>query len=262
PVLAAFGPHIEVILAFQVLLSVATVALTYTSARRAFGRQAGLWAGALMALAPVYASPAGSFLLSETLYAFLILLFIYLFWRWTEQDMTWRRALASGLILGSAALVRSGALYFFALAGLWFLYRERAHWKRALPRLAVAAVGMFVVILPYTVRNYNAYQRFILIDTNSGWTMWRDHRVADDDFWTTLPTIPNPADRDRYAYQRGIQNILADPVYQIGVNGLANLGATLRLELDAYARGGGYLSDVMVDAPTLPLVALNDLSYL
>lgn len=262
PTFAAFGPRLEIALAFQVCVSVLMVALTYAVGRRAFGRRAGVWAMALMAFSPIYASTAGSFVLTETLFSFLILLFIYLLWRWSQEGMTYPRALAVGLLLGYSALVRPIAVYFIVFAGGWFLYTQRRRLKWAVPRLAVIAVGMLALILPYTARNYAVYQRFMLIDSVSGWTLWRDHRAPNDDFWTKLPTIANPGDRDRYAFQRGLQNILADPVYQIGVNGIANLGAVMRLETDAYARGAGYLSDVMVDAPTLPLVLLNDLYFI
>lgn len=262
PSFAAFGPRLDVALVFQVCVSVLMVALTYAFARRAFGKRAGQWAMALMAIAPIYASSAGSFILTETLFSFCILLFIYLFARWTEEGMTLPRALGCGVLLGYSALIRPIAVYFLVVAAAWFLYTQRARWKWALPRVALVAAGMFALILPYTLRNYIVYERVMLIDSISGWTMWRDHRAPNDDFWTTLPTIPNPGDRDRYAFQRGAQNILADPVQQIAVQGIANLGATMRLELDSFARGAGYLTDAMVDAPTLPLVLLNDVYYL
>ncbi len=262
PIFAVFGARVEIALVFQVFVSVLMVALTYVVARRAFGKNAGVWAMALMAVAPIYASTAGSFVLTETLFAFCILLILYLVWRWSDAGMTLGRAFLLGGLIGYSALIRSSAMYFCVVLALWFLYNQRAKWKNALPRAALLVVGMFVVILPYSARNYLVYERVILIDTNSGWTMWRDHRVPNDDFWTTLPAIPNPGDRERYAFQRGVQNILADPINQVGVHGVANLAATMRLELDSFARGAGYLADVMVDAPTLPLVVLNDAYYL
>lgn len=262
PVFAAFGPRIEIALAFQVGVSVLIVALMYVVSRRAFGSRAGIAAIALLAISPTFASTAGSFVLTETLFSFLILLFIYLFWRWNEEGMTLPRALAAGLVLGSCALVRPIAVYFLLVVALWFLYANRSRWRWALVRVAVTGIGMLLLILPYTARNYVVYQRFILIDTISGWTMWRDHRIEGDDFWTTLPGIQNPGDRDRYAFSRGVSNILADPVRQLVVNGIANWASLMRPELDAFARGGGYLSDVIVDAPTLPLVVLDDVYYL
>jgi 4-amino-4-deoxy-L-arabinose transferase-like glycosyltransferase len=265
PLLAAFGPHLEIVLAFQVCVSVLSVALVYALARRAFGKNAGLWAAALMAISPNYASLAGSFLLTETLFAFCALLLIYLFWRWTDAGMSLGQALLLGVLFGYMALIRGQALYFFALAVLWYAY---AVWKRKqfsvrqfIPML-VALCGVALVIAPWTWRNAVVYQRFILLDTNSGWTVWRDHRTPNDDFWETLPRIPNPGDRSQYAVARGAQNILADPFHQIIVQGTANLLALPRLELDAFARGGGYLSDVIADAPTLWLALVNDLFFI
>lgn len=265
PLLAAFGPRLEIILAFQVCVSVLSVALTYLVARRAFGIHAGLWAAGLMAIAPNYASLAGSFLLTETLFAFGALLFIYLFWRWTDEGMRWGQALAVGALAGYMALIRGQALYFFILAALWYVYemwrRKTLTWKKIAP-LGLACLGVALVIAPWTWRNALAYQRFILLDTNSGWTVWRDHRTPGDDFWETLPRIANPADRANYAVTRGVQNILANPAQQIFVQGAANLLALPHLELDSFARGGGYLSDVIADAPTLWLALVNDLFFI
>lgn len=135
PLLAAFGPRLEIILAFQVCVSVLSVALTYLVARRAFGNKAGLWAAGLMAIAPNYASLAGSFLLTETLFAFGALLFIYLFWRWTDKGMRWWQALCIGALAGYMALIRGQALYFFILAALWYVYEMWRHktlsWKKS-----------------------------------------------------------------------------------------------------------------------------------
>src|SRR5581483_1871820 len=108
-----------------------------------------------------------------------------------------------------------------------FLYTERARGTWALPRVGLAAVGMLLLILPYTARQFVTYQRFILIDSTSGWNLWRDHRAPGDDFWTTVRSIPNPGDRDRYAFQRGLKNILADPAYQFAWQGAVNLATML-----------------------------------
>lgn len=265
PLLAAFGPRLEIILAFQVCVSVLSVALVYVTARRAFGKNAGLWAAALMSIAPTYASLAGSFLLTETWFVFCALLVMYLFWRWTDENMRVWQALLLGVLFGYMALIRGQALYFFGLAALWYAYEMWRRKKLALKNFAplfFAVVGLLVVIAPWTWRNALAYNRFILLDTNSGWTVWRDHRTPGDDFWETLPRIENPADRANYAVARGMQNVLADPGYQIFTQGAANLLAIPRLELDSFARGGGHLSDVIADAPTLWLALVNDLFFI
>lgn len=265
PLLAAFGPRLEIILFFQVCVSVLSVALVYATARRAFGKQAGLWAAALMAVSPNYAALAGSLLLSETVFVFWALLVIYLLWRWTQENLRGGQALLLGVLFGYMALLRGQALYFFGLAALWYAYEMRRRKKIGLENFAplgVMLVGLILVIAPWTWRNAVTYNRFILLDTNSGWTVWRDHRVPGDDFWETLPRIENPADRANYAVARGAQNILADPARQIFAQGAANLMALPRLELESFARGGGYLADVIADAPTLWLALANDVFFI
>lgn len=265
-VFAAFGSNIALALAFQVGLSVLGVALVYLLARRAFDRRVGLIAAGLMAVAPLYASLAGSFVLTETLFATCTLLLIYLFWRGSEQGMSVWRAGWVGVLWGYTTLVRGQVLFFWPLAALWLVIRARRQARPPICTLVISLAstigGLVLVIAPWAYRNYLAYDRFVWLDTSSGWTIWRDHRVPGDDFWETLPQIANPADRAAYATARGIQNILADPYRQLVVNGVANLAALLRLQLDSFARGGGYLSDVIVDAPELWLVALDDLFFL
>ncbi len=261
PIFAAFGTSIEIALVFQIGISVLTVALMYVAARRAFGENAGVWAAGLLAVAPFYASTAGSWVLSETLFVFCVLLFLYVLTRWM-QPLSYAQALGAGFILGYAALVRPMALYFLPLVALEFLYTQRARWKWAVARVALLTFGALVLILPYTARNAVTFQRWLLIDSTGGWNLWRDHRARNDDFENALAVISNPADRDRYAMQRGIQNILADPLDQLGIQGAQNFAGNFHLELDAYARGAGFLTDVNVDAPTLPLVAVNDIFFL
>ena len=113
--------------------------------------------------------------MSETLFTFFALLFLYLFVRWTDEGLTWGKALGAGMILGYAALIRPLALEFFPFAALWLLIRLRPRWRNALTKSALVLAGMLILILPYTLRNYVAYERVSLIDTANGFTLWNNH---------------------------------------------------------------------------------------
>ena len=52
------------------------------------------------------------------------------------------------------------------LAGLWLL------WKRGLSLAVVVAIGAAAVIGPWTLRNYRAYGRLVLIASEGGITFW------------------------------------------------------------------------------------------
>jgi 4-amino-4-deoxy-L-arabinose transferase-like glycosyltransferase len=96
-----------------------------------------------------------------------------------------RRWAAPGLTLGALALVRPEYLAIgFLLAALIFL-RERLweDWKRALLIAAIVALGIVVVVAPWTVRNAVALNRFVSVSTGGGQVLYSG---------TYLPSDGNP----------------------------------------------------------------------
>jgi hypothetical protein len=96
-------------------------------------------------------------------------------WRWTVPALT----------LGALALVRPEYLAIgFMLAVLIFL-RERLweDWKRALLIAGIVALGIVVVIAPWTVRNAFALHRFVSVSTGGGQVLYSG---------TYLPSDGNP----------------------------------------------------------------------
>src|SRR5207302_1680079 len=113
--------------------------------------------------------------LSETLFVLLFCLALVALVK--AQESVARHALVwagvAGALLGLSALTRATALGFVPLAALW-LYLPAARPSPA-ARLAVPAVlvgACVVILLPWTVRNYLAYKRFVLVDTTSGYNLW------------------------------------------------------------------------------------------
>jgi 4-amino-4-deoxy-L-arabinose transferase-like glycosyltransferase len=260
-VILIFGSDVAILLLFQVFVSVLTVVLIYLCARRALGRRAALAAAALMAVAPGYASAAATDVMSETLFVFAILLFLYLFWRGGEERFSWPRAVVCGLILGYAALIRPEALEFFPVAALWLLWRLRPRWRFGLGRAGLVMAGLLLIILPYTLRNSLAYQRLILIDTASAFTLWYDHTIPADNAGISN-RIENPGDRQNLAYTHAVHNILADPAYQVVSRGVTNLVYLWHLQLDSYAVGAGRMMDVLVSPADFAAVLLDDLFFI
>jgi hypothetical protein len=96
----------------------------------------------------------------------------------------WRWAVP-GLTLGALALVRPEYLAIgLLLAALVFL-RQRLHlpWKRALLAAAIVALGIVVVVAPWTVRNAFALHRFVTVSTGGGQVLYAG---------TYLPSDGNP----------------------------------------------------------------------
>lgn len=108
-------------------------------------------------------------LFADTFATFLLLLAIDVF---VTRPTPWR-ALAAALLFGYGALVKA---QFLLLPGILLgLYGWRC-WHRLDETLRIAllaaifAIGVGAVVAPVTMRNYLAFDRFVLISTNGGLT--------------------------------------------------------------------------------------------
>jgi len=129
--------------------------------------------------------------------------------------------------MGLAGLLRQSFLLFVPFALLacvdWTTVRRR--FAVAL-RGPLAAIGIIaVLILPWTLRNYQAFQRLVLLNTNAGFAFyWANHPIYGTNFAGILPPgisyqslIPaelrslDEAALESALMQRGVQFVLDDP---------------------------------------------------
>lgn len=223
----AFG--VRLIQGFQAVLGAAMVPLCYSIARRLFepgaiARRAGLWFAAFWAVwFPFVELPATLF--SEPIYLLLFAIHIQLLLRYDERARA-RDLVAAGLVLGIAALTRSPALYALVFVVPWLLLRALkrstirpagaplSHATRAiLAPAALLAVCALAVVLPWTVRNWIEYRRFIPVDTLGPINLWLDLGEASDRDRkiNQLRALPQ-ADRQQYATERVREILAEDPL--------------------------------------------------
>jgi 4-amino-4-deoxy-L-arabinose transferase-like glycosyltransferase len=143
------------------------------------GARAGVAAAGLAAVyPPLVFVPA--YVFSETLYSTLALTTALVLQRAVDRANTtvdgWTSgwlALGAGAVAGAAALVRPAMLFFLPLAVAWLLLRRRTSLAIALAAAAVA------VCAPWTLRNWQQYDRFIVIASEGGVTFWTgNHPLA------------------------------------------------------------------------------------
>lgn len=155
-------------------------------------------------------------------------------------------AVSLGLSLGLATLVRQSILPWVAFLFLWLLWRGRRNvhssrhsdanvhtfarshvrtrrrWWMTLRPLVIASAVIVACILPFTVRNYRVYGRFLLLNSNTGYAMYSaQHPMHGTDFqeYAAAP-LPedlrdadmNEAELDRELLRRGVTFVLDDPV--------------------------------------------------
>ena len=191
--------------------------LVYKIGRRAADENTGLVAAGLAAVYGylIYYNAA---LMTETFSVVLILLTLYLSIE-LKENPTPMRWVGLGLSLGLAALLRQTVLLFAPFLLVWLFMELRARgirwWHFVLPVMII-----FLMISPWTLRNYLVYREFLLLNSNAGYALYASNNPNLGTNWRNeLVVVPvpeelagqNEAQLDRALTKKGIEFILADP---------------------------------------------------
>ena len=143
------------------LFGCGTIVLTALIARRLAGERVALIAAGLAAVYPILITSDGA-LMSESLYGLLVAGALFVAYRLVDRA-TWKGGLLLGLLVGATALTRGEALILLVLVLIPVL-RRPAGAKAA----AVACLTMALVLAPWTLRNFFAFDHVVLISTDAG----------------------------------------------------------------------------------------------
>lgn len=208
----------------SVLLFSEQSALAQKSKLFANGEKIGLAAAGITAVYFyfVYYSAA---LMTESFYIIGILwVFVLTIQLSRKEQIAWRDWLLLGLAFGVTILLRQVFMLIVPFILLWLWYAARPNLlKMLIPLVVVAAM-----ILPWTIRNYLAFDYFVLLNTNSGYAFyWGNHPVHGTKFIPILPSeqyydlLPpellhlNEAELDTALMDLAVENVLADPLRYI-----------------------------------------------
>ena len=156
--------------------------------RSAGGERVGLLAAAIAAVYPTLVAADGS-LMSETLYGLIVGVALLAALRLPDR-LGLPAALGLGVLIGLSALTRAEGLLFLVLLALpaCLAGRRALGTRRALAAFAVACVGAAVVIAPWTIRNWSAFDQPVLISVNdstvlAGANCDQSYSGPDTGFW-------------------------------------------------------------------------------
>lgn len=152
----------------QSILSAFVILLIYSLAKIVFNQKVAILSAFAASVYPGFIGYSG-LLLPQVLAVFLILVFLVILL--ARSDNSYWRACLLGLIAGYACLIRPESLLFwlFLCAMLFLAGKER---KYSLKFLLIILVFMFLVIAPWTARNYKVSGRPVLISVHYGDVMW------------------------------------------------------------------------------------------
>ncbi|RMH51792.1 MAG: phospholipid carrier-dependent glycosyltransferase [Zetaproteobacteria bacterium] len=148
----------DTLLQWQAILGTLVVALTYLTGRRFLSRTAALGAATLTAISP-HLVAMGGYILTETLFSFLLLLSLWLFLllagrsgtQMAEAPSTLLLAIACAIAFGCAWLTNETALFIPYLLILFLRRRERQSTTTTpLPRRTIAVMLVLFTLFPLT----------------------------------------------------------------------------------------------------------------
>jgi len=173
----------------QILIGSASCVLLASAGARFFNKKTGLVAGCLLAL---YA-PAVFFdllLQKAVLGMFFMCLLLFLISRTTahrsnqRQRVTW---ILIGVCLACFALVRENALILIPAIGVWMIIHFRADgWQRITVNGLFLGIGLCLIFLPVTLRNYAVGGEFVLTTSQLGPNFYIGNNRAATGFYEPL----------------------------------------------------------------------------
>ena len=191
--------------------------LVYKLGRKLVSEETGLVGAGLTAVYGyfIYYNAA---LMTETFSIILVLLALHLSLE-LKEDPTPGRWVWLGFSLGLAALLRQTVLLFAPFLLLW-LFLELRDKNVRWGYFAVPIVIIVLLITPWTLRNFQVYDSFLLLNSNAGYALYASNNPNMGSDWQNehvVVPVPeelkglNEAQLDRALTQRGLDFILADP---------------------------------------------------
>ncbi len=164
-----FGHHYEAVWIFHAILHTLTAWLMYLIAMLIFKTNENKKKIALLATAIIGFYPdlieISAMVLIETFYLFLFSLALYVFFRYFNKDNI-LSAVLLGLTFGLATLTRPPVLFLIPII-LFYFYQ-----KKKLLLGAIFVVTLLLVFTPWTVRNYNMYDRVAPFGVGGAFNFW------------------------------------------------------------------------------------------
>ncbi len=160
-----FGHRYAVVRLSQCLLDTMTILVLFGITRKCFGNRVAWLSAAIYSIWPtaiLYATELGS----ETQYTLLFGCFILLALEFAERE-GWGWAIAAGAALGLAMSTRGNAVLMLGLVILWAVWQFRKTPQIALRGISIAFVALLMLV-PWTIRNYEVFHAFIPFETGGG----------------------------------------------------------------------------------------------
>jgi 4-amino-4-deoxy-L-arabinose transferase-like glycosyltransferase len=200
-----FGPQNLFVRLFLSVVGAGTCVFVYLFAREIFDHFFAMLAGLAAAFYPQLYVYDG-WLASESLFIFLLLAVCYTVLRFQRtQKLGW--IISAGILLGILSLERPNGLFVLGVFIVWAIV---AGWRKLVPRKllikgsVLATLIAFILIAPWTIRNYIDSHTFIPVAIGQGTVLIGAYNSSvlggnPPAMWVN-PNIADPALGEKYRY--------------------------------------------------------------
>ncbi|MFB0527079.1 MAG: glycosyltransferase family 39 protein [bacterium] len=223
-IFALFGRSDFPVRAIQILIDSLSVILIFLIVERIFGGFTALIAALIACLYP-FSVIMSFMLLPATVALFISILAAYFY---TKNELKLSDYIISSILFGLAALFRSQLIVVPFFISLGFILGKGI--KRGIKPLMYILIPAFLVISPWTIRNWRHFHKFVPLSIGLGWSMWvgigedfptsgaprNDGELAESEHYDSC-TYPFPIERDRARVKKSLNFIKTQPFQYVQV---------------------------------------------
>ncbi len=190
------------------LVSAMTCIPIYFIAKTLFGRSVGFLSACGLALYPSSVWHAINTIWDTTIFTFLAMLLLYWFLLIPPKHLDVKKAAFSGFFMGFVALVNSVIIAFYPFMLIWLYLKRPGSKQLKTAYIAVACFLCFLTIMPWVLRNYNVFGRFMIrsnlgleLKLGNSQSTWKAlDRIAFESVW--LREHPSINKKEFRSYER------------------------------------------------------------
>ncbi len=172
----------------NLLMGIATAALAYLTSRRWLSEKGARIVGIVTALYPTLYFFEFE-IMPTALEVFTFTLTLYLFSLY-DRDRNQKHLFWGGIALGFAALARPTILTFAVALIIWLRTKHQSSgWIVTWQKYSLILLGMAIVILPCTIRNYAVGHEVVLISSQGGVNFYMGNNKDADGQTAAFPSV-------------------------------------------------------------------------
>jgi 4-amino-4-deoxy-L-arabinose transferase-like glycosyltransferase len=195
---ACTGSSLYAVIFMQCILGALTCLCIAGAAGKITGSHRWAWAGGWLSAGYYGLIHMPASLLTETLVTFWLALGI---WLVIDNPRSLFKNLLAGMVFGLAALTRGNFLILPVLAIGWYVWR-RVKLGHSLVAGMLFMAGCFLIIAPWTARNYSVHRSFVPVNIQTGIVFWGAHNPLARGGWADPATVSDDMARTLRSYAR------------------------------------------------------------